>query len=267
MGTCVFYIDEAGTPHKHMIPIKGGTNPIFTLAAVAFPLELWRARDREFLDLKRHYFPGKMGNPVVRDEHVEIKGNELTAPRNASSRSRHAFLKNVITFIQNHSGMCFGITVLKNPVTPTSPESIYTHALQLLVERFNIFIDKHPDYDNGILICDSRSKGLNGNDNLTVIKSHMSYIFGHSQGKTYTNILEAPLFADSRFCAGVQIADIYASLLYTTQYEFHFSRDPNAASNGFLNYSHMCKYWPLIKPMGFKSASSSEATLNMGHGL
>jgi len=100
MATCVIYIDEAGTPYGHHIPLENGETPIFTLAALAFPLWEWRARDRAYLSLKRQH--------------------------------------------------------------PASHQSIYTQALQILVERFSLFVAEHPAYDNAIAICDSRMKGING---------------------------------------------------------------------------------------------------------
>lgn len=249
MSTCVFYIDEAGTPNEHHILVKNGETPLFTLAAVAFPLGEWRTRDREFLNLKRHYFPDRMHIKGKRDENVEIKGNELTAPRSVSSTRKHAFLKSVLSFISDHSGTCFAVSFFKNSVNPISARSLYTHALQIIVERFSVFIDEHQDYENGILICDSRSKGLSGEQNLVVIKSHMSYIFGHCKGRTCTNILEAPLFADSKLCVGVQFADIFASVCYTIHYQHRLSSDPDAVAKGYLDYSHMARYWPTVKPL------------------
>ena len=249
MSTCVFYIDEAGSPNEHHIPVRNGETPLFTLAAVAFPLEEWRTRDRDFLNLKRHYFPDRMHIEGKRDENVEIKGNELTAPRGASSTRKHAFLKSALSFISDHSGTCFAVSFFKNSVDPISARSLYTHALQIIVERFSAFISEHGGYQNGILICDSRSKGLSGEQNLVVIKSHMSYIFGHCKGKTCTNILEAPLFADSKLCVGVQLADIFASVCYTNHYQHHLHSDTDRMAKGYLDYSHMARYWPTVKSL------------------
>lgn len=201
------------------------------------------------MDMKRHYFPDRMNRAGRRDEHVEIKGNELTAPRNASSNRNHAFLRGVLSFISRHSGVCFAVSFLKNSANPIAPTSLYTHALQILVERLSAFVSEHPDYQNGILICDSRAKGLSGEQNLEVIKSHMSYIFGHCTGRTCTNILEAPLFADSRFCAGVQLADIFASVCFTNHYQYYLTSRDRAGINGYFNYSHMPNYWPTVKAM------------------
>jgi hypothetical protein len=255
VSTCVFYIDEAGNPDGHHIPIRNGETPLFTLAAVAFPLEEWRVRDREFLSLKRYYFPDRMHREGKRDETVEIKGNELTAPRNTpqSSPRKHAFLKGVLSFIPKHSGTCFAVSFLKNPDNPVAATSLYTHALQILVERFSIFIDEHNEFQNGILICDSRSKGLSGDRNLEVIKSHMSFIFGHCKGKNCTNILESPLFGDSKLCAGVQLADIFASVCYANHYQYYLTSKSSREAKGYLDYSHMTQYWAMVGPLFFRA--------------
>ena len=209
MSTCVFYIDEAGSPDSHQVPIKSGTTPIFSLGALAFPIWEWRSLDREFLALKRRFFPDYLGRSNERDEEIEIKGRELTSPHQASSSRRHAFLREVISFITRHAGIGFGVSFLKNPVTPTPARSLYTNALQILTERFSQFVAEHPVYNNGILICDSRMKKLD----INVARSHMSYIFGHEIGRNFINLQEAPLFADSRLTVGLQVTDIFVSVL------------------------------------------------------
>ena len=247
MSTCVIYIDEAGSPHGHHQLLDQGETPIFTLAAVALPLWEWRARDREYLALKRQFFPDLLGKPGKRDEEHEIKGREIASPHNRSSERRHAFNKRILSFIGSHSGRCFGATFLKSSGYPVSHQSIYTQTLQILVERFSLYIAEFPAYTNAILICDSRMKGLRGQD-IAVARSHMSYIFGHETGRTFINILEAPLFADSRLTVGLQLVDIFASNLFACQYHYHLGILP-----GGPDYSHMREYWPAIDRLQFKS--------------
>jgi len=190
VGTCVVYIDEAGSPHGHCLPIPSGKTPIFTLAAVALPLWEWRARDRTFLSMKRQFFRDFLGKTGKRDEEYEIKGREIASPRNKTSKRRHVFNQKVLSLIGQNAGCCFGITFLKNPSNPASATSIYTNAFQILTERISLFVTEHPAYSNAILICDSRMKGVAGSD-ISVARSHMSYIFGHETGRTFLNILEA----------------------------------------------------------------------------
>ena len=258
MSTCVIYVDEAGSPDSHQIPIKNGTTPIFTLAATVFPFDQWRERDRQFLRKKRHFFPDVLKDKV-RDEYVEIKGNELVAPRNRGSSRRHAFNREMLNFIRDQGGTCFGVTFLKDPEKPTSKTSLYTKALQILVERISLFIAEHPVFDNGFLILDSRMTGINNQDG-KVAKSHMSYIFGHETGRTFTNVLEAPMFADSRITSGLQIVDIFAANLFANHYATHIE-----GIDGALDYSHMLEYWPQLGGLQFKSRQEVDGYTMFGY--
>lgn len=249
MSTCVIYVDEAGSPYGHHIPLRSGETPILTLAALAFPLWEWRARDRAYLALKRRFFPDLLSKSNKRDEEYEIKGRDLAAPHNKDSARRHEFNKRVLSFISSNSGVGFGVSFLKNPRSPASHTSVYTQALQILVERFSIFVAEHPVYSNAILICDSRMKGIYGSrQDITVARSHMSYIFGNETGRQFINIFEAPLFADSRLTVGLQSVDIFASNLFSNHYHYYL-RDVDGA----VDYSHMQRYWPMIDRIQFKS--------------
>jgi hypothetical protein len=247
MSTCIFYIDEAGSPFGHHDPIAIGENPLFTLAAVAFPLWEWRARDRAFLSLKRQFFHDLLARSSKRDEEFEIKGRDITSFHNRDSARRHAFNSRLLSFISHNSGTTFAVTFLKNSDNPASHTSIYTQALQILVERFSLYIAEHRSYNYGLLILDSRMKGLRGFD-ITVARSHMSYIFGHETGRTFINILEAPLFADSRLTVGLQVADVFASNMFTNHYRYYLKD-----FQGGIDYSHMDKYWPQLDTLQFKS--------------
>lgn len=249
MSTCIIYIDEAGTPYGHHIPLENGETPIFTLAALAFPLWEWRARDRAFLSLKRQFFPDLLGKTEKRDEEYEIKGRDLAAPHNKDSERRQEFNKRVLSFISSNSGVSFGVSFLKNSQSPASHQSIYTQALQILVERFSLFVAEYHVFDNAILICDSRMKGIYGSrQDITVARSHMSYIFGNETGRQLINILEAPLFADSRLTVGLQLVDIFASNLFANHYYYYLRN-----IGGGVDYSHMQSYWATINKLQFKS--------------
>jgi hypothetical protein len=245
MGTCIVYIDEAGDPHSHNIPIDASSTPIFTLAAIAFPLWEWRARDRAFLSLKRLFFPDLLSKTSKRHEEYEIKGRDLTSHHNKTSKRRHIFNQRILSFIGQNAGCCFGVTFLKNNLNPAPPKSIYTNAFQILTERISLFVTEHPAYSNAILICDSRMKDV---ADISVARSHMSYIFGHDTGRTFLNILEAPLFADSRLTVGLQIADIFASNLFTNQYHYYCRN-----LQGAIDYSHMQVYWSQLDHLQFQS--------------
>jgi hypothetical protein len=258
MPTCIFYIDEAGSPDPLRTPLIKGDTPIFSLVGLALPLWEWRSRDRIYLSMKKKFFPDLLARTIKRPEEWEAKGSDLTKPHNANSKRRHAFLREVLNFISSNQGCCFGATFIKNPYKPTDSNSLYTHALQILVERFSLFLAEHPVYSEGIMICDSRMKGLSGSD-ITVARSHMSYIFGNDTGKRFINIIEAPLFADSRLTVGLQLADIIASVIYTNKCNYHLK--PHECLE---DYSHMEKYWTSIDQLQFKSKKPFDGYLCYG---
>jgi hypothetical protein len=194
-----------------------------------------------------------MNKEDKRDEHIEIKGRYLSAPRNSRSKRSHDFLKITLKLIGDYKGVSFGVSFLKDHKKPVSHISLYTHALQVLVERFHQYIQEHPFYNHAIMIMDSRSKGLKGEDNLIVIKSHMSYIFGHTVGRTLTNVMEGPLFADSKLCVGLQLVDIFASTLYTNHYNYYLGKTSATPLPGGYDYSYMEQYWPTVNFLEFKS--------------
>jgi hypothetical protein len=251
MATVVIYIDEAGTPERYAEPLDpaSGQTPLFTLAALALPLTDWRKCNRGFFRLNRRFFPDMMGRVDKRDEEVEVKGRDLTSPRQKTSQRRQEFNRRALGFMDRCGAQAFAATFLKPPDGNHSSRSIYCSALQILVERVSLFVAEHSTYKSAILICDSRMKGANGLD-VDVARSHMSYIFGHETGKTFTNIMEAPLFADSRLTVGLQLADILAANLYANYYHYYLR-----SLAGALDYSHLTT-WPLLDQMQFKSSGT-----------
>lgn len=249
MTTVVVYVDEAGTPEGYSEPLlaASGETPLFTLAAIALPLSDWRKCNRAFFRLKKQFFPESMGRAGRRDEEVEIKGRDLTSPRQQKSQRRKEFNRRALNFIERCDGKAFGATFLKKPNTKQSSQSLYGSALQILVERISLYVAEHQHYKNALLICDSRMRGANGLD-IEVARSHMGYIFGHETGRTFTNIMEAPLFADSRLTVGLQLADIVAANLYASHYDYYLRSKPWALDYGEL------RTWPLLDGLQFKSA-------------
>jgi hypothetical protein len=259
MSTLVVYVDEAGNVDAHHQPPLSGETPLFTLAAVGLPLADWRQRDREFFKLKRQFFPDEMGRPDRRDEEVEIKGRDLTSPRQRRSSRRREFNRRVLTYLRERGATTFASTFLKNSTAATSHRSLYSKALQILVERVSLHVAERPACSNAILIVDSRMKGPAGLD-VAVARSHMSYIFGHQTGRTFTNILEAPLFADSRLTVGLQLADIVASNIYANHYHYYLRDAPGA-----LDYSHAPRCWALLDTLQFKSVGQVDGRRIYGY--
>ncbi len=248
MSVCVPYVDEAGNPHRHDVPLQDGQTPLFVLGGIALPLSQWRDIDRQYLNLKRNYFSTEMqATNEARPEHWEAKGSDLTQPRNRERARRQAFLHEVLNLVQRYDARLFGIVFLKNPTNPTPAVSIYTAAVQQIAQRFATYVIENAAHDHGIMIMDSRCQTPRGGD-FQVGTSYLSYIFGHETGRSLTPLVEAPLFADSRLTAGLQIADNLCSIIYGTQYDYHLRGIPAGH-----DYSHLQQYWPRIRALEFHS--------------
>jgi len=249
MDTCVLYVDEAGSPHKHDVPLQAGQTPLFVLGGVALALDEWRNIDREYLNLKRKYFAAEMAAPgLARPEHWEAKGNDLTAPRNKESARRQAFTHELLNGLEQWDARVFAIVFIKEPSTAASSVGLYTSAVQQLADRFSIHLSEHHAFQHGIMIMDSRSRGREARQDFQVGSSYLSYVFGHDTGRLLTNLAEAPLFADSRLTAGLQIADNVASIVYANQFHYYLRKLP-----GGYDYSYLQQYWARIKSLEFRS--------------
>jgi hypothetical protein len=123
--------------------------------------------------------------------------------------------------------------------------------LQYLSERLSMYLAESGESSHGIIIIDKRVGRLD----YQVALSHMSFIFGHDSGRDLTNILEAPLFADSRLTMGLQLVDNISSLIYSNHYQY-YCRDIDGASD----YSHVQQFWPRLDALQYKS----KCTLSTG---
>ena len=261
MATVVFYTDESGSTEPFVEPLKIGSTPVFTLTSVALSLNEWRQFDRKFNNLKEHFFP-EILQRKGRKEDIEIKGNDITSPRNKESRRRQDFLKQVFSLLYKFDAKIFAVTFIKSKDNPISSRSIYTHGFQILLERFNDYIKTNEKFDSGIIICDSRAGTMKGQGlDKEVAKSYQSYIFGNEKGRKYTYRQEAPLFADSKITVGLQIADIISSVIYTNHYHYYSSK-----IEGAVDYSHMQKWWPKIVSLEYKNTNNNNSAYDI-HGI
>jgi hypothetical protein len=139
----------------------------------------------------------------------------------------------------NNNMAGFAVGFKKHPINPTSKTSMYTMALQYLVERFSVFLEEtsqgltpaHPaQHAQGIIVADSRMRNLD----LNVAISHLSFIFGNPIGQRCLRVIEAPTFTHSELSVGIQLADIFAACLYARFYRRTCRTIVNA-----LDYSHM----------------------------
>jgi hypothetical protein len=247
----IFYVDESGSPHSHNEPLQNGQTPLFVLASLAFQAEEWRALDREYLSLKTRFFQDEIRKR--RPEQHEIKGKDLIGPHNKTSRRRHAFAQLALKLCSQHHARGFALIFKKSPTEPISPTSLYTMALQYLVERFNCFLDETTrgytlgikrQHGYGIIVADTRLNNLD----LNVAISHLSFIFGNPIGQRCTSVIEAPTFAFSQLSVGLQLTDIFAGFIYAREFFRHCH-----GIQGGHDYSHLSYFHGFAERLEFKS--------------
>lgn len=251
--TWALYLDESGSVDSHRLPLQTAQTPVFTLAGIALPIERWRSYDRAYLGLKREFFAAEIDRSSKPDTRWEFKGSNIIAPRNAESERNKVFAYKVLDLVKDHGGRAFGCSFLKCPAEPSPKASIYTKAVQIIDERFDIFLREKND--KGILILDSRMAHMkrgSGTD-YTVAISHLSYVFGNEQGRELKRIKEAPLFADSCLTAGLQIADIVAAQVYAHAYRERLAPNGSIEELGLLDYSHTRKFARPLQQVEFHS--------------
>jgi len=247
-----FYIDESGSPDRHHVPILVGETPIFVLTSICIHETDWRKIGHDFVMLKQRFFKNEIGSnvPMI----TEIKGTELSRPGSRSNRRNHAYIKGVLQLCNVYSMPFFSIIIKKDNIHPADKTSIYTMSLQYLVERFQAFLDEHDD--NGLMIVDSRVHNIDSQ----VANSYLSYVFGNVSGRQCNRIIEAPMFADSRLTAGLQIVDIVSSCIYTNQYYLKCRHISGAA-----DYSHMRQYQSYLNNREFHSKFRHNGYLKHGY--
>jgi len=235
-----FYIDESGSPELHHLPILSGETPLFCLTAIAVHETKWRLLSRDYDTLKRRFFHKEIGSDVPLT--FEVKGSELSRPSNKNNRRNHAYIKRILELCNQYGLAFFSIILRKGYLQPANRISIYTMSLQYLAERFQAFLEENND--NGLMIIDSRKHKLD----LEVANSYLSYIFGNVNGRQCDRMIEAPMFTDSRLTAGLQVADVVGSCVYSEAYYWRCR-----SLLGALDYSHMRQYRPYLRQREFHS--------------
>lgn len=269
-----FYVDESGDPAPHHAPLLEGETPLFCLSAVSIDSRWWRDFDRSLIALKRTYFTNEMvafttKHPDRRAEYYEVKGRDLFKPSNARSRRNRVFATKVFELAESLGARLFGVACVKSHTNPVDPVAIYTHALQILAERFHYHCLAASS--EGIIVADSRTHNLN----YSVASSHLSFLFGNPTGRKYTSLIEGPMFVDSSLSAGMQLADILGGAVFGYYYSVECSKIPGifkannqpvtvteftqdpigppwTARTPARDYSHCGAWWPKLDSLQFK---------------
>lgn len=212
MALRILYVDESGDLGALPAVPAPNDQPVLVLGALIIDVARLEAITQDFLNLKRHWFPG-LNYPS--NNHLdrilpEIKGADLrrAATRQGRNQRRHAigFLDQLMAMLAHHDVKLLARIWVKGLAQPFDGRSVYTSSIQGLYTYFESYLTAQNDL--GICIADSRDPWKNAN----VAHSIFTQKF-RASSTVYSRIAELPTFGHSENHAGIQICDIICSAL------------------------------------------------------
>lgn len=207
----ICYIDESGDtgvlPSAHS-PVQ----PVLVLGGLILCQAAVPAVTRDYIDLKRRYFPGlaPTGNRPLHWILQEVKGADIRkqAALGTKPQRRHAigFLHETLKLLERHQAKIVARVWVKGIGTAIRSAPIYTSSIQYVHRWFEHYLDQRGA--PGWVIADSRTKQLNSNVSHSVFTE--KYRFA---GDKYPHVAELLTFGHSENHAGVQLADLICSAL------------------------------------------------------
>lgn len=210
MKTC--YIDESGDGQTIGPMTQDRITPVVSIVGVIIESSELSAISREFIDLKKSFFPGL--SPRNQNHHWvlrEIKGSDLIRtlrPGATRNERRHTltFLDSALRLLESHDAKLVGRVWVKKMATPFREMNAYTSSIQSIYGYF----ENHLSVANkkGMVICDHRAPELNSPVSHSIYTQRFAV-----GGDPYAHILEMPTFGHSQNHIGLQLADVIVSAM------------------------------------------------------
>jgi hypothetical protein len=158
----VAYVDDGGDVQT-LVASNPNVPPVLVFGGVAINADSLPQLTRDFLGLKRRFFPRKMTSPHLLDDiKVEVKGADLRTMVRGNHRSRrHAlqFFHELLVLLEGNDAQVFGRVWVKQLNTPLSGHSVNAYSIQSMCKTFQHLLDEVNDY--GLMVIDSSTPGLN----------------------------------------------------------------------------------------------------------
>jgi hypothetical protein len=184
--------------------------PVLVVAGLVVDATKVRGLTLGFLDLKRHYFPKKLGSSHPLDDVlVEIKGSDLrSAIRKHGVRADATlkFIDGTLDLLRAGEARLFATVWVKGIDKPIDSRAIYTSSIQAICRNFSAFLDRRDD--NGFMVADSRTPALNTQVSHSIFTQKY-----RANGDPLSRLLDLPTFGHSNNHVPLQIADILCSTL------------------------------------------------------
>ncbi|MBC7076903.1 MAG: DUF3800 domain-containing protein [Synergistales bacterium] len=190
------FVDESGHPHPK------DPSPYSVLLAMCF--EEHRSRDitRQLYALKKQL----LGRPEV-----EIKAHQLLNERTFRRiPEKRELVESVVDLVEQMDGLTMFAIIMERPQqVPVSEPGILPRPHQFLLERVNAYLERRDLDQMGIVIYDSRDQATDR----ALSTSFRNFLFRSRRGMSLTRIVETPLFVNSDIAPGIELADLFASVV------------------------------------------------------
>ncbi len=206
------FIDESGHPH----PNDPTSRPV--VAAVCISDADSRAISGRLHSLKRD----NLGN-----ERMELKARNLINRRTFRRKPDYQqFLEEFFSAVLNLPVTIFAAIMEQPFPCPSRESNILPNRFRYLVQRVELLAEERDEM--ATLMFDGQPNLYGG-----VGWQFNSFLYRHEEGRACTHITDAPSFVDSRASAGIQIADLTASVVRLYQ-EAELFRTGPPANDQFL---------------------------------
>jgi hypothetical protein len=169
------------------------------------------ALTRDFLDLKRSYFPGRFTQgPALDHVLTEVKGSEILQMTRSASRNKRRqaerIRKDLLSIVTSYDGKIVGRVWVKASGAALKPTPSYCYAVQDIARHFGEFLQV--EASEGLIIADGRVHA----SNVAVAHSIFTQKW-RTGGDPFGALREVPVFSHSENHVGIQCADLIASTL------------------------------------------------------
>ncbi|MEV6970134.1 DUF3800 domain-containing protein [Hamadaea sp. NPDC051192] len=203
------YLDESGgveEPDSHP-----AATPAMIILGLIVHADLVPELTSEFLDFKRRNFPSLFqAGPAL--DHIlrEMKGSALLGKTRSESRDRRRHAQHVryglLQLVDRFGCRIIGRVWVKRSGERLKPAATYGFSMQDIATHFVRYLKENRS--TGMIIADSRNPGQN------IEVAHSIFTQKWRTGDDpYRRLLEVPTFAHSDNHAGIQIADMLASMI------------------------------------------------------
>ena len=190
------FIDESGHPH----PNDSSTRPVVVAACLA-------ERDARLISGRLH----ALKRDFLNKERMELKGSNLLNRHTFRNKPDYVgFLEEFFSTLLNLP-VTFFTTIMESPFNPTTgSESLLPNRFRYLVQRVELLAEEKSEM--ATIMFDGHPNLYGG-----VAWQFNNFLYRSEERRAFTHITDAPCFVDSQTSAGIQIADMAASVL--RQYE------------------------------------------------